>query len=136
VGDGAGRSAAPAGRTSPKYHGWVLHQVCVAKTTRKPAGSYAFLCNCQILEYDKTCLDFVTGSALREGGEGVEKNMGTADRVIRTIIALVILALYINGSLSGALAIILLIIAAIFIATSIVGFCPAYTLFNFSTRKK
>jgi hypothetical protein len=69
-------------------------------------------------------------------GEGVEKNMGTADRVIRTIIALVILALYINGSLSGALGIILLIIAAIFIATSIVGFCPAYTLFNFSTRKK
>lgn len=66
----------------------------------------------------------------------MEKNMGTSDRVIRTIIALVILALYINGSLSGTLDTILLIVATIFLATSIVGFCPAYTLFSFSTRKK
>ena len=57
----------------------------------------------------------------------MEKNMGTIDRIIRTVLAVIVVILYLTGTISGAVAIILGILAAIFIATSIVGYCPLYT---------
>ena len=63
------------------------------------------------------------------------KNMGTADRVIRTLIALVVAALYFTGKISGTLAIVLEIVAIAFILTSLVGWCPSYVPFGLSTRK-
>ena len=64
------------------------------------------------------------------------KNMGTVDRIVRVVIAAIIAILYFTNVISGALAIILGIVALIFLATSAVGFCPLYVPFKFSTRKK
>lgn len=64
------------------------------------------------------------------------KNMGTLDRIIRLVIAALIAVLYFTGTLSGAAAIILGIIAVIFVVTSIISFCPLYLPFGISTRKK
>lgn len=66
----------------------------------------------------------------------LNKNMGTLDRIIRLVIAALIAVLYFTGNLSGVAAIILGIVAVIFIVTSIIGFCPLYLPFGFSTRGK
>jgi hypothetical protein len=65
-----------------------------------------------------------------------EKNMGTLDRAIRIVIAVVIAVLYFNGNLSGLTATVLGIFAIIFIITSTVGFCPLYSVIGLSTCKK
>ncbi len=64
------------------------------------------------------------------------KNMGTIDRIIRFIFAVAVAVLYFTGVISGTLAIILGILAAVFLVTSIVGFCPLYAPFKLSTVKK
>ncbi len=66
----------------------------------------------------------------------MKKNMGTADRTIRTIIGITIVILYFTGVISGTTAVILGILAAVFILTSLVGTCPLYLPVNLSTRKK
>jgi len=66
----------------------------------------------------------------------MKKNMGTIDRVIRILVAVVIAVLYFANVISGTLAIILLIVAGIFIVTSFLGFCPLYLPFGLSTKKK
>ncbi|QSE95887.1 YgaP family membrane protein [Fulvivirga lutea] len=66
----------------------------------------------------------------------MKPNMGKADRIIRIIIALLIGYLYYTGVLSGTVAIILGILAVIFVATSFISFCPLYLPFGLSTRKK
>ncbi len=63
----------------------------------------------------------------------MKKNMGKIDRVIRILFAVVIGILYFNDSISGLTAIILGIFAIVFLATSFIGFCPLYRLFNIST---
>lgn len=62
-------------------------------------------------------------------------NMGTLDRTVRIAIAVVIAVLYFAGAISGTLAIILGIVAIVFVLTSLVGFCPLYVPFKLSTRK-
>lgn len=64
------------------------------------------------------------------------KNMGTADRVVRILIALAIAVLYFTGTISGTLAIVLGIVAIAFLLTSLVGWCPSYLPFGLSTRKR
>ena len=66
----------------------------------------------------------------------MKKNMGSADRLIRTLIAVVIAVLYFTRQISGTLAIVLGILAIIFLLTSAVGFCPLYVPFRISTVKK
>jgi hypothetical protein len=63
------------------------------------------------------------------------KNMGTADRTIRILVALVIAWLYYAGKISGTLAFVLLVVAVMFAVTSFVSWCPGYLPFGFSTRK-
>ena len=63
----------------------------------------------------------------------MKKNMGTADKLIRVLIALTIGALYYTGTISGTLGIVLLVIASIFVLTSFISFCPLYTLFGIKT---
>ncbi len=63
-------------------------------------------------------------------------NMGTADRVIRTLLALVIGWLYVTDRIAGTLGLVLLVIAVVFLLTSFIGFCPAYLPFKLSTRKR
>ena len=66
----------------------------------------------------------------------MKKNMGTADRAIRVIIALIVAGLYAAGTITGTFAIVLLVFAVVFLLTSFVSFCPLYTLFGLSTKKK
>ncbi|MDP4268910.1 MAG: DUF2892 domain-containing protein [Bacteroidota bacterium] len=66
----------------------------------------------------------------------MKKNMGLTDRIIRLIVAVVIVVLQQAAIIQGTLAIVLLIIAAIFVLTSIISFCPMYVLFGISTCKK
>lgn len=63
------------------------------------------------------------------------KNMGTTDRVIRIILAVILFALSLTGTITGAVSTIAIIIAAVLLLTSIVGFCPLYLPFRISTRK-
>lgn len=63
------------------------------------------------------------------------KNMGSADRAIRTLIALAIVVLYFTGGISGTLALVLGVVAVAFALTSFLGFCPSYVPFGISTRK-
>ena len=63
------------------------------------------------------------------------KNMGTIDRSIRVALAAVVGVLYFTGQISGIAATVLGIIAVVFVATSLVGTCPAYLPFGLSTRK-
>lgn len=65
----------------------------------------------------------------------MKNNMGKADRIIRILLAIAIIGLYLSGNISGMAAIILLIFAAVFIATSIISFCPLYLPFNIKTNK-
>ncbi len=66
----------------------------------------------------------------------MKANMGTADRVIRTLIAVVIGFLYFTGRVGGTLGIVLLVVAVAFLLTSLVSHCPGYLPFGFSTRGK
>tara|TARA_Y100001933_G_scaffold265152_1_gene335884 strand:+ start:9437 stop:9709 length:273 start_codon:yes stop_codon:yes gene_type:complete len=65
----------------------------------------------------------------------MKKNMGGADRTIRIILALGVGALYYFNVITGTLAYVLLALAAIFVLTSFIGFCPLYTLFGINTCK-
>ena len=66
----------------------------------------------------------------------MKKNIGTIDKSIRVLIAIVIGVLYFTNVISGTLAIVLAGLAIVFIVTSFISFCPLYLPFNISTFKK
>jgi hypothetical protein len=66
----------------------------------------------------------------------MKKNMGTIDRAIRFLVAVVIAILYFTDQITGTAAIILGIIAVVFLLTSLVSFCPAYLPLGLSTAKE
>ena len=63
----------------------------------------------------------------------MKKNMGSADRIIRLVIAAIISGLYFTNVINGTLGLILIILAAVFVLTSFISFCPLYTIFGLST---
>ena len=65
----------------------------------------------------------------------MKKNMGTVDRLVRILIAAVIIALFLTDVISATLAIVLLIFSVIFILTSFIGFCPLYMPLGIKTNK-
>ena len=66
----------------------------------------------------------------------MKKNMGMVDRILRIVVALIIAILFFTKVLTGTLGIILLVVAGVFILTSLVSFCPLYLPFGLNTRKK
>ncbi|MFA6945549.1 MAG: DUF2892 domain-containing protein [Pedobacter sp.] len=66
----------------------------------------------------------------------MKANMGNTDKVIRILAAIIIGVLYFTQVISGTLAIILLVVAAVFILTSFLSFCPLYLPFGLSTAPK
>ena len=62
--------------------------------------------------------------------------MGSLDRILRTIVAIVIAILYFTGTISGTLAIILGVVAVAFLLTSLISTCPVYMPFGLSTNKE
>ena len=65
----------------------------------------------------------------------LKQNVGTLDQAIRILIALAIAVLYYMNAISGAVAIVLGVVAVIFLVTGLVKFCPLYLPFGLSTRK-
>ncbi len=63
----------------------------------------------------------------------MKKNMGTADRIIRVIIAAIVGVLYFTGTITGTLGIVLLVLAGCFRFTSLISFCPLYAPFGIKT---
>ncbi len=66
----------------------------------------------------------------------MKKNIGSTDKVVRILVAIIIAGLYFANLISGTVAIVLLILAGVFILTSFMSFCPLYYPFGISTRKK
>ena len=66
----------------------------------------------------------------------MKKNMGTIDKAIRILVAVVIVILFFINVISGTLGVVLLIIAAVFVLTSLISFCPLYIPFGIDTCKK
>ncbi len=65
----------------------------------------------------------------------MQKNMGVIDRIVRLAIVVAVAILYFTGVIHAALAIVLGVVAVIFLLTSVVGTCPLYLSFKLSTRK-
>ena len=63
----------------------------------------------------------------------MKKNMGGADRIIRLVLAAVMAGLYFTDTVTGTFGIVLLVLAIVFVLTSLVSFCPLYTLFGMNT---
>jgi hypothetical protein len=64
----------------------------------------------------------------------MKTNMGTIDRVIRTVLAILVGVLYFTGQISATVAIVLGVLAVIFLLTSVLSFCPLYAAFGISSR--
>jgi hypothetical protein len=64
------------------------------------------------------------------------KNMGSADRIIRVLIAIAFVTLYLTGVISGIWGIILIVLSIVFVGTSLISFCPLYLPFGLSTLRK
>lgn len=58
----------------------------------------------------------------------MKKNMGNADRTVRLLVAMVVAVLYFTNIITGTLGIVLLVVAGVFVLTSLVSFCPLYRL--------
>ena len=65
----------------------------------------------------------------------MKKNMGSLDKGIRFTAAIIIAVLYFTNVIDGTLAIILSVLAVIFILTSFINFCPLYILLGINTCK-
>lgn len=63
----------------------------------------------------------------------MKPNMGTADRIIRVLIAAVLAYLFFSGTVTGTLGLVGVVLGAVFVLTSLVGFCPLYTLVGLNT---
>lgn len=63
----------------------------------------------------------------------MKKNMGSVDQIIRILVAVVFGVLYYMEIVTGTLGIVLVVAAAIFAATSVLSFCPIYSIFGMNT---
>lgn len=66
----------------------------------------------------------------------MKKNMGLADKIIRITVAALIAILYFTNVISGTVALVLGVLALVFVLTSFISFCPLYLPFGINTRKK
>ena len=65
----------------------------------------------------------------------MKRNMSNIDRIVRVIVAALFAYLYFAGIVPGTLGIVLVVLGAVFLFTSVVSFCPLYAMFKLSTFK-
>lgn len=65
----------------------------------------------------------------------MKKNVGAVDKIIRILIAVVMVVLFFTHVITGTLGIILLVLSGVLVLTSIISFCPLYWPFGLSTKK-
>jgi hypothetical protein len=63
----------------------------------------------------------------------MKPNMGNTDRIIRVLLAAVFAYLYFSGTVTGVVGLVLVILGAVFLLTSLVSFCPLYRLVGLNT---
>ena len=66
----------------------------------------------------------------------MKKNIGKSDKLIRLIIAAIIVGLFYSNVLSGTIGIVLVVVAIVFALTSLINFCPLYPIFGINTCSK
>jgi hypothetical protein len=66
----------------------------------------------------------------------MKPNMGTTDKIIRLALAALVAILYFTNVIAGTLGIILLVVAGVFVLTSLISFCPLYPLLGMNTKEK
>ncbi len=66
----------------------------------------------------------------------MKSNMGSADKAIRIVLAIVFAGLYITKLVEGTVGLALLVLGGVFLLTSIISFCPLYTLLGMNTSEK
>lgn len=66
----------------------------------------------------------------------MKKNMGMADRILRVVIAILLIALYYTEAITGTLGIVLITLSIVFLLTSMISVCPLYLPFGLSTIKR
>jgi hypothetical protein len=66
----------------------------------------------------------------------MKKNVGSADKIVRLLLAAIIIILYVFNVVSGLFGYILLALSAVFIITSLINFCPLWAIFGVNTCKK
>ena len=66
----------------------------------------------------------------------MKSNMGAADKAIRIVLAIVFAGLYITKIVEGTVGITLLVLGGVFLLTSVISFCPLYTLLGMNTSEK
>lgn len=62
--------------------------------------------------------------------------MGTADRIVRLVLAIIFATLYFTHTVTGVLGIVLMVLSGVFLLTSAIGFCPLYSPLGISTCSK
>lgn len=63
----------------------------------------------------------------------MKKNVGSADRIIRIVLAVLFAVLYFTGTVTGTIGLVLVVLGGIFLLTALIGWCPLYTSFGIST---
>ena len=66
----------------------------------------------------------------------MKTNMGSADRISRIIFAIIIGFLYFTKAIEGTAALVLGVLAVVFLLTTFIGFCPLYTVLGLKKKKK
>lgn len=65
----------------------------------------------------------------------MKKNIGSADRIIRIILAIILGVLYFTNTITGTFGIVLLVVGVALLLTSFINFCPVYAIFGLSTSQ-
>ena len=65
----------------------------------------------------------------------MKRNMSNIDRIVRVALAALFAYLFFSGIVTGAFGVLLLVLSLVFVATSVISFCPLYGLFKFSTYR-
>jgi uncharacterized membrane protein len=66
----------------------------------------------------------------------MKKNIGKADKLIRLVVAALIITLYLTNVISGTLGIVMIVVAVVFALTALINFCPLYPILGISTCAK
>ena len=66
----------------------------------------------------------------------MKSNLGSADKAIRIVLAIVFAGLYITKLVEGTVGLALLVLGGVFLLTSVISFCPLYTLLGMNTSEK
>lgn len=65
----------------------------------------------------------------------MKKNMGLVDKTVRILVAALFAVLYFTNVVTGTLGIVMLVVAGVFVLTSLISFCPLYPLLGMNTSK-